>query len=198
MSTWVCLAAIAVAGGSPVATRAQSLPDFSGTWRIDDMRSGRPIDVWGQTRARVVVIDQTPTDLTLITDLGGLNVPGDLQRYRLDGQETIVRDDSLGELANFVRKVRTLAQWDGEALKTETETVRESVDPNTGAMKIGRGITSVLTFRLEAGGTELVVERTGFRAQAPATLHGRPYARQEDLAYNVDRVRYVRTAVTGQ
>ncbi len=196
--TWLCLAAIAVAGGSPVATRAQSWPDFSGTWRIDDLRSGRPIDVWGQTRARVVVIDQTPTDLTLITDGGGVNVPVDLQRYRLDGQETIVRDDSLGELANFVRKVRTLAQWDGEALKTETETVSESVDPNTGAMKIGRGITSVLTFRLEAGGTELVVERTGFRAQAPAMLHGRPYTRQDDLAYNVDRVRYVRTAVTGQ
>jgi len=194
----VCLAALAVAGSSPVATRAQSLPDFSGTWRIDDLRSGRPIDVWGQTRARVVVIDQTPTDLTLITDGGGVNVPVDLQRYRLDGQETIVQDDSLGELANFVRKVRTLAQWDGEALKTETETVSEALDPNTGAMKIGRGITSVLTFRLEAGGTELVVERTGFRAQVPAMLHGRPYTRQDDLAYNVDRVRYVRTAVTGQ
>ena len=179
-------------------TPAQSLPDFSGTWRIDDMRSGRPIDVWGQTRARVVVIDQTPTDLTLITDGGGVNVPVDLQQYRLDGHDLVVRDDSLGELANFVRKVRTLAQWDGEALKTETETVSESVDPSTGAMKIGRGITSVLTFRLEAGGTELVVERTGFRVHAPAMLHGRPYTRHDDLAYNVDRVRYVRTAVTGQ
>lgn len=195
----MCLAAVAfAAGGSPVVTRAQSLPDFSGTWRIDDARSGRPIDVWGQTRARVVMIEQTPSDLTLITDGGGVNVPGDWQRYRLDGQEAIVRDDSLGELANFVRKVRTLAQWDGEALKTETETFIESADPNTGAPKIGRGITSVLTFRLEAGGTELVVERTGFRAQAPAMLHGRPYTRQDDLAYNVDRVRYVRTAVTGQ
>lgn len=194
----MCLAAIVAAGVAPVATRAQSLPDFSGTWRIDDARSGRPIDVWGQTRARVVIIEQTPTDLTLITDGGGVNVPVDLQRYRLDGQETVVRDDSLGELVNFVRKVRTLAQWDGQALKTETETVSESIDPATGMTKIGRGITSVLTFRLEAGGTELVVERTGFRAHAPAVLHGRPYVRQEDLAYNVDRVRYVRTAVTVQ
>ena len=192
------LAALAVAGGSPVATRAQALPDFSGSWRIDDARSGRPIDVWGQTRARVVIIEQTPTDLTLITDGGGINVPVDLQQYRLDGQETVVRDDSLGELANFVRKVRTLAQWDGESLKTETETVSESVDPNTGTTKIGRGITSVLTFRLDAGGTELVVERTGFRAQPPAVLHGRPYVRQDDLAYNVDRVRYVKTTLTGQ
>lgn len=194
----MCLAAIAVAGGPPVATHAQALPDFSGTWRIDDARSGRPVDVWGQTRARMVMIEQTPTALTLITDGGGINVPVDLQQYRLDGQETVVRDDSLGELANFVRKVRTLAQWDGDALKTETETVSESIDPGTGQTRIGRGITSVLTFRLEAGGTELVVERTGFRAQAPAMLHGRPYTRDQDLAYNVDRVRYVRTAVTGQ
>jgi len=195
----VCLAAVAVAaGGAPVATRAQALPDFSGTWRIDDARSGRPIDVWGQTRARVVTIEQTPTDLKLITDGGGINVPIDLQQYRLDGQETIVRDDSLGELANFVRKVRTLARWDGDALKTETETVSESVDPKTRKLKIGRGITSVLTFRLEAGGTELVVERTGFRAQAPAMLHGRPYAKQQDLAYNVDRVRYVKITVAAQ
>ena len=195
----MCLAGIAfAAGGSPVVTRAQSWPDFSGIWRIDDARSGRPIDVWGQTRARVVMIQQSPIDLTLVTDGGGVNVPVDTQRYRLDGQETIVRDDSLGGLANFVRKVRTLAQWDGEALKTETETVSESVDPNTGATKVGRGITSVLTFRLEAGGTELVVERTGFRAQAPAMLHGRPYDRHDDLAYNVDRVRYVRTAATTQ
>jgi hypothetical protein len=196
--TWVCLAAIVAAGAAPVVTRAQPLPDFSGTWRIDDARSGRPIDVWGQTRARVVMIEQTPTDLTLVTDGGGINVPIDLQHYRLDGQETLVRDDSLGELANFVRKVRTLAHWDGDALKTETETVSESIDAATGKTKIGRGITSVLTFRLEAGGTELVVERTGFRAQAPAVLHGRPYARQDDLAYNVDRVRYVRSAATGQ
>lgn len=187
-----------MAGFSPVAARAQSLPDFSGTWRIDDARSGRPIDVWGQTRARVVMIAQSPTDLTLVTDGGGVNAPGDWQRYRLDGQETIVRDDSLGELANFVRKVRTLAQWDGEALKTETETLSESVDPGTGTMKVGRGITSVLTFRLEAGGTELVVERTGFRTQAPVLLHGRPYAKRDDLAYNVDRVRYVRAPVSGQ
>ena len=60
-------------------------------------------------------------------------MPVDLQRYRLDGDELFVRDDSLGELANFVRKVRTVAYWDGQALKTETETVSESIDARTGA-----------------------------------------------------------------
>lgn len=167
-------------------------PDLSGTWHIDDVRSGRGVDVWGQTRARVIVIAQSASELTLATDGGGPSVPGDVQRYRLDGDELLVRDDSIGELVNFVRQVRTLAQWDGVLLITETETVSESIDPGTGRLRIGRGITSVLKFALSADGHELIVERTGFRAQPPATLHGRPYDRAADLAYNIDRVRYVR------
>ncbi len=187
-----------VAAGISPAARAQSMPDFSGTWQIDDLRSGRPVDVWGQTRARLIVITQTSTEFRFTTDGGGPAVPADFTHYRLDGSELLVRDDSLGELPNFVRKVRTLARWQGETLTTETETVSESVDTRTGAARVGRGITSVLTFRLEAGGTELVVERTGFRAVAPAMLHGRPYARHDDLAYNVDRVRYIRSPTTSK
>ena len=169
-----------------------SMPDFSGTWRIDDAQSGRGVDVWGQTRARVLVITQSPSELMLATDGGGPNVPVDLQRYRLDGDELFVRDDSLDELANFVRKVRTVAYWDGQALKTETETVSESIDARTGASRMGRGITSVLIFRLGADDHELLVERTGFRVQPPSLLLGQPYDRAADLAYNVDRVRYVK------
>jgi hypothetical protein len=169
------------------------LPDFSGTWRIDDAQSGRGVDVWGQTRARVLVISQSASELTLATDGGGLSVPGELQRYRLDGDELLVQDDSLGELPNFARKVRTVAHWDGAQLETETETLSESIDPATSTVRIGRGITSVLTFRLAPGGNELIVERTGFRAQPPAMLHGQPYDRSADLAYNIDRVRYVRS-----
>jgi hypothetical protein len=168
------------------------MPDFSGTWRIDDAQSGRGVEVWGQTRARVLVITQTPSELMLTTDGGGPNVPVDLQRYRLDGDELFVRDDSLGELANFVRKVRTVAHWNGHALKTETETVSESIDARTGAVKMARGITSVVTFRLGADDHDLLVERTGFRAQPPLLLHGQPYDRTTDLAYNVDHVRYVK------
>lgn len=184
---------IALVCASVAQLSAQSpLPDFSGTWQIDDARSGRGVDVWGQTRARLLVISQNASELKLATDGGGPSVPGELQRYPLDGHELIVRDDSLGELPNFVRKVRTLALWDGAALKTETETISESIDKQTGAPKTGRGITSVLTFRLGDNGNELIVERTGFRAVAPAMLHGRPYDRATDLAYNIDRVRYVR------
>ena len=181
-----------------VAVSAQpTLPDFSGTWRIDDAQSGRGVDVWGQTRARLLVITQTASEIVVETDGGGPSAPGDL-RFRLDGAELLLRDDSLGELPNFVRQVRTLAQWDGDALKTETETISESIDKQTGAPKVGRGITSVLTFHLSADGTTLTVERTGFRALPPPLLHGRPYDRRHDLAYNTDRVQYVRSAVTGR
>lgn len=168
-----------------------SLPDFSGTWQIDDARSGRGVDVWGQTRARMLVITQSDSEIVVATDGGGPSAPGDL-RFRLDGGELLMRDDSL-ELPNFVRKVRTAAAWDGVALKTETETISEFIDKQTGAPKVGRGITSVLTFHLSADGTTLTVERTGFRAAPPAVLLGRPYDRDEDLAYNLDRVQYVRS-----
>ena len=173
------------------------MPDFSGIWQIDDVQSGRGVDVWGQTRARVLVITQTPSELMLATDGGGVNVPGDLQRYRLDGDELLVRDDSLGELADFVRKVRTVARWDGQVFKTETETVSESIDARTGTPKTARGITSVLTFRIGADDNELLVERTGYRAQPPPLLHGQPYDRAADLAYNVDRVRYMKATTLG-
>lgn len=181
-------------GAAPSARPA--LPDFSGTWRIDDAHSGRGVDVWGQTRARLLVITQTLSEILVATDGGGPSAPGDL-RFRLDGGEMIVRDDSLAELPNFVRKVRTLALWDGDALKTEIETISESIDKQTGAPKMGRGITSVLTFHLSADGTTLTVERTGFRAWPPAMLLGRPYDRKDDLAYNTDRVLYVRSVSTG-
>jgi hypothetical protein len=193
MSNGRVIAAIVSLSLAATLSAQAPLPDFSGTWRIDDAGSGRGVDVWGQTRARVMQISQSASELTLVTEGGGLTVPGDRYRYRLDGVELIVRDDSLAdELPNFIRKVRTLAQWDGVELKTEVETVSESVDPDTSAPRVGRGITSVLTFRLGPGGNELIVERTGFRAWPPVLLHGQPYDRRADLAYNLDRVRYVR------
>jgi hypothetical protein len=189
LSAAICAATVSLGAQAP-------MPDFSGRWRIDDARSGRGVEVWGQTRARVLTITQTPAELQVTTDGGGPSAPGDLQRYALDGRELIVRDDSVGELPNFVRKVRTLARWDGASLTTETETISESVDKRSGAPKVARGITSVLIFRLDMDGDQLIVERTGFRAVPPPFLLGRPYDRDADFAYNVDVVRYVRVHPT--
>lgn len=194
---YVSVLAAAVCASMVAALSAQpALPDFSGIWRIDDAQSGRGVDVWGQTRARLLVITQTSSEIVVETDGGGPSAPGDL-RFQLGG-ELLMRDDSLGELPNFVRTVRTFAEWTGDALKTETETISESIDEQTGTPKVGHGITSVLTFHLSADRSELIVERTGFRKQPPALLLGRPYDRTADLAYNLDRVRYVRMRDTGR
>jgi hypothetical protein len=60
-------------------------------------------------------------------------VPPELQRYRLDGAPMAFLDGSLGELDNFVRKVRTQARVDGTTLTLETEPWSESIDRATGA-----------------------------------------------------------------
>ena len=179
---------------APAGSAAQEMPDYSGMWVLDEARSGAPTDVWGQTRAQVIVVTQTPQELAFVTEGGGLSVPQELQRYRLDGMARTSRDESLGDLPNFVRKVRTEAKWNGQILTLETEHVSESISRGTGATTVGRGITSVLRLRLDPNGRDLVVERTGFRAEPPPMLHRRRYSRSDDLAYNVARVVYVRRA----
>jgi hypothetical protein len=37
----LCVSMVAALSAQP------ALPDFSGTWQIDDARSGRGVDVWG-------------------------------------------------------------------------------------------------------------------------------------------------------
>jgi len=169
--------------------RAHEIPDFSGKWRIASRGDGSP--VWGHIRSRELTIEQTASEVRLCPEDGGLGIPSELQRYRLDGTESIFVDDSLGPLPNFVRKVRTRARFEGETLILQTEHLHESVETRSGQLQVGRAITAVLKLT-RVGDDELVIERTGFRADPPAVLHGRPYRRDDDFVYNVDRVRYVR------
>jgi len=54
----------------------------------------------------------------------------------------------------------------------------ETIDGSTGKRtRIPGSITSVWTLQVSANGAELVVERTGFRALAPALLLGTPTRR---------------------
>ncbi len=187
------MAATAIAFALAAYAGPQTIPDFSGTWGLQATRSGPPVDVWGQTRALAIVVTQSSTELSLATTGGGLSVPQALQRYRLDGVPLEFRDDSLGDLGAFVRKVRTNASWAGDRLTLETEPFGELVDGSTGKRtRVAGSITSVWTLRLSANGDELLVERTGFRALPPALLHGRPYSQADDLVYNRDLVVYTR------
>jgi hypothetical protein len=153
----------------------QAIPDFSGTWELQETRSGSAVDVWGQTRAISIIVTQSSTELSLATTGGGLSVPQALQRYRLDGVPLEFLDDSLGDLGAFIRKVRTTARWAGDRLTLETEPFGETMDGSTGKRTRGAGsITRVWMLQLSVSGDELQIERTGYRALPPALLHGRP------------------------
>lgn len=174
-----------------VPTSAQPVPSFAGRWLLDVGASGAPVDVWGQTRATALVITTDAEVLSLNAEGGGLSAPAALQRYRLDGTATVSTDTSLGELANFVRQVRTSTAWDGAVLTLETEHVSQSTDA-AGRISTRRGITSVWRLRLSQDRQRLELDRTGYRAHPPTLLHGRPYDRRDDLVYNVDHLVYLR------
>lgn len=80
---------------------AQVTPDFSGAWRRDAAQS--PGGTFGPA---VWAIEQT--DHELILEAGGQTFT-----FSLDGTERVYVDESLGELPNFVRKIRTKAFWRG-------------------------------------------------------------------------------------
>lgn len=167
--------------------------DLNGTWHIEPAHASPAVDVWGQTRAAVVTIQQTPDAVAIRTEGGGIPVPPEAQSYRF-GRDTYYTDNSLGTLPNFIRKVRTLATWSGHILKVESERVSESVTAD-GTVRRDRGITSVWRIWLSEDGTRLTVERSGYRAAPPAVLHGRPYSRTDDLTYNTDWVHYRRHSI---
>jgi hypothetical protein len=170
---------------------AQAIADFSGTWVLDRGRSGQGVDVWGQTRAAMLEISQDGQDIRVAMSGGGIPAAPECLRFPLDGTALECVDASRGELPNFVRKVRTDLIWDGQSLTLRAEHFSEHTE--RGRITRRRAITSVLALRLLDART-LRVERTGFRAEPPATLHGRPYAQDEDLAYNTDVVVYARRA----
>jgi hypothetical protein len=140
------MAAAAIAFARAAYAGTQTIPDFSGTWGLQATRRGSSVDVWGQTRALAIVVTQSSTELSLATTGGGLNVPQELQRYRLDGVPLEFLDDSLGDLGTFVRKVRTRASWNGDRLTLETEPFGEMIDGSTGKRtRVAGSITSVWT-----------------------------------------------------
>ena len=123
---------------------------------------------------------------------GGIPAAPECLRFPIDGASRECVDTTLGELPDFVRKVRTDLTWDGQSQTLRAEHFSERTEP-PGSVVRRRAITSVLALRLVDAGT-LRVERTGFRAEPPVTLHGRSYGRSDDLAYNTDVAFYVRRA----
>src|SRR5262249_19546105 len=101
---------------------AQSKQNFSGTWILDEARSGPAHEVWFSSRAHKFVISQAGPELIIDAGGGIADVRGALA-YNVDGREITTVNDSIGEIPGWTRKLRTKAVMDGDTLVTYTSHV---------------------------------------------------------------------------
>ena len=134
----------------PFAARAQSKPDFSGTWTLDTAKSdpapqgrgGRG----GGGGAASLTIKQTASELAISSE--GRQGPQTLT-YKLDGSESTNQVMGRGGAT----PVKSTVKWDGASLVVET----------TRDMQ-GMSVTTREVRRLDSSGKEMQVETT---AQTP-------------------------------
>lgn len=138
----VLLAAMVAAVVIPFTARAQSQPDFSGTWTLDTARSdpapqGRG---GGGTGGGSVTIKQTGTELAITSE--GRQGPQTMT-YKLDGSESANQVMGRGG----AQAVKSTAKWDGASLVIDTTRDFQ-----------GMAITTHEVRRLDNGGKDLIVE----------------------------------------
>lgn len=132
----------------PFAARAQTKPDFSGTWTLDTAKSDPPPQGrgGGGAGAGSLTIKQTGAELAITSE--GRQGPQTLT-YKLDGSESTNQMMGRGGATT----VKSTAKWDGSSLVIET-----TRDFN------GTAITTKEVRKLDNGGKEMHVETT---AQTP-------------------------------
>jgi hypothetical protein len=110
---WACTALVVILISSicTPAPRAQSKPNFSGTWTMDEARSVSP-HYPGYVGPVSVVITQTTTDMTISTTRGGKK---DVVTYR------IVENEGTPAQATATETIRPpfKAYWNGLTLVSE-------------------------------------------------------------------------------
>ena len=123
---------------------SQQGADFSGMWRMDAARSEsahQAVPIGPVT----LVIQATGGELSIETRRGSKGkrgVSAETLHFQLNGSDSVVTDGSGAPL-------KTRAHFDGPKLVTETT---RSIQGST--------ITTVQTFRLDANGKEMVVDKT--------------------------------------
>jgi hypothetical protein len=141
----VLVTAIVAAVVIPFTARAQSKPDFSGTWTMDASKSdpapqGR--GGGGGGGGGSVTIKQTATDLAITSE--GRGGPQTMT-YKLDGSESTNQVMGRGG----AQEVKSKAKWDGSSLVIDTTRDFQ-----------GMSITTHEVRKLDAGGKEMTVEMT--------------------------------------
>ena len=143
----VLLTAMVAAVVIPFTARAQSKPDFSGTWTFDTAKSdAAPQGRGGGMGGGTVTIKQTGTELAITSE--GRQGPQTMT-YKLDGSES--SNQMMGR--GGPQTVKSTAKWDGTSLVIETTRDFNGVPVTTREVR-----------RLDSGGKEMVVE---FTAQTP-------------------------------
>jgi hypothetical protein len=140
----VLLVALATAVVLPFHARAQSKPDFSGTWTLDTAKSDPPPQGrgGGGGGGGSVTIKQTGNELAMTSE--GRQGPQTMT-YKLDGSES--SNQVMGR--GGAQTVKSTVKWDGASLVIETTRDFQ-----------GTPITTKEVRRLDNGGKEMVVEST--------------------------------------
>ena len=145
----VLLTALVAAMVIPFPARAQSKPDFSGTWTLDTAKSDPPPQGrggGGGMGGGTLTIKQTGTELAVTSE--GRQGPQTMT-YKLDGSPS--SNEVMGR--GGAQTVKSTAKWEGSSLVIET-----TRDFN------GTPITTKEVRTLSAGGKEMTIESN---TQAP-------------------------------
>ncbi len=171
---------VIVAPAATAQTRNPSLEfkEFLGIWTLDETatqgllqsrgRTGGLIDRIGFRAARILVLTQRPTEITVVND------GGEPEIYQLDGIDRPVRDQRTGAYLNISHRFTLVA---GMLALTRTESV--------GGGEGGRGSATIVTDAYRVNGNVLTVERQHSVLVRPdghlATLANQP--RRSTLVY---------------
>lgn len=139
----VLLTALVAAMVIPFPARAQSKPDFSGTWTLDTAKSDPPPQGrggGGGMGGGTLTIKQTGTELAVTSE--GRQGPQTMT-YKLDGSPS--SNEVMGR--GGAQTVKSTAKWEGSSLVIET-----TRDVN------GMSITTKEVRTLGAGGKEMTIE----------------------------------------
>jgi hypothetical protein len=125
----------------PLAARAQSKPDFTGTWTVDPAKSD-PVPAGRGAASGTLTIKQTGQEVLFVNE--GRQGP-QLLMYRLDGSESTNQVVGRGGTTPLKSK----AKWDGSSLVVETTRELNGISIATKEVR-----------RLSNAGKEMEVETT--------------------------------------
>jgi len=109
----IAVLALAAAVVLPFTARAQSKPDFSGTWTMDAAKSDPAPQGRGGGGGGTQTVKQTATELSVTTE--GRQGPQTMV-YKLDGSTSTNKVMGRGG----EQEVKSTAKWDGASLVIET------------------------------------------------------------------------------